>query len=493
MSHDDGRQWRAPGSEAGAGQPEEAASSHDPGGWWANPGEGVPSGQSPWTAPGGAGDPGAPGQGAGGYGQSPGPYGGAAGGQAPPGAPPGYGRPWAPRPGVVSLRPLTLGDILNGAFGYIRHNPRTTLGLALVVTAVFSVVTSVGLAGYFSDYGDFMQRTVENPNATADEIPFQPWTLATMYGGAFVSAIGQILLTGLLAAVVGMAVLGRSLSMGEALRAVRGRIGAVFAVAGLLFLLGLLWTALLIGLFFGAILLGMAVHPAAGVLLGLLGLLALIALAAWVYVRVSLAMPVAVLERSGPVSALGRSWRLTQHSWWRVFGILLLAQVITALVVNVLATPFQGVGLALSFFLPDAAWMPVVATAAAFIGTVLSGTLGQPFVIGVTTLLYIDLRMRREGLDLQLQTAAQSGADVGADVYRPENADRPVGGPPGPSAPGQQAQPGAYGPGAGPPSGPGYAPPASGPYGPQGGAPPQEDGRGWHSGPGGSGHPGGPA
>src|SRR5699024_12316389 len=36
------------------------------------------------------------------------------------------------RPGVVPLRPMTLGDILNGAFGLIRHNPRTTIGLSLL-------------------------------------------------------------------------------------------------------------------------------------------------------------------------------------------------------------------------------------------------------------------------------------------------------------------------------------------------------------------------
>ncbi|MDT0301607.1 hypothetical protein [Streptomonospora wellingtoniae] len=479
MSHDDGRHWRAPGSEPGSGQPREAAGGPHPGGWWAPIGEDAPpSSGGGWSAPGGSG--GAPP----GYGQ---------GGQAPPGhgtaPPPGLGRPWAPRPGVVALRPMNLGDVFNGAFGYIRQNPKATLGLALIVTAVFSIVTSIGVGGYLSDYGTIMQETLEDPyGPTAnDPMPFELWSIAAMYGGALLGYVGQILLTGLLAAVVGLAVLGRRLSMREALQVARGRMPTLFGVALLLVLLSLLWTALVVGLVVGAVLLGAAVHPAAGVAVGVLGMPALFVLAVWVYVRTSLAMPVAVLERVGPATALARSWRVTNRSWWRVFGILLLAQLLVGFVVNLLSTPFTGVAAVLSFLAPDAAWVPVAATALAYIGTVLAGALGTPFIIGVTTLLYVDLRMRREGLDLRLQAAAQSGEQVDADVYVPDEA-----------APGAPAlahpRPGAYG---GPVSG-GYPPPGGAYYGPgsapYGGAqpgPPQggyaAEGYGW----GGSGH-GGP-
>jgi hypothetical protein len=40
------------------------------------------------------------------------------------------------------------------------------------------------------------------------------------------------------------------------------------------------------------------------------------------------------------------------------------------------------------------------------IGSILAGTLTYPFVAAVTVLLYVDLRMRREGLDLTLARAA---------------------------------------------------------------------------------------
>ncbi|WP_461002868.1 glycerophosphoryl diester phosphodiesterase membrane domain-containing protein [Streptomonospora sediminis] len=425
---------------------------------------------------------------------------------------------------MVALRPLTLGDVFNGAFGYIRQNPKTTLGLALIVTALFNIVNAIGTGGYLSNYATEIQAALE-PAGAAAPAPFDPWATAAVYAGALIAFLGQVLLTGLLAAVVGLAVLGRKLTMREALAAVRGRLAAVFGVAALLFLLGLLWTVLLMAAIFGAVLLGVAVHPFVGVLVGLFAFPALIVLAVWVYVRTALAMPVAVLESAGPGSALARSWRLTQRSWWRLFGILLLAQFLASLVANLLATPFNGGAAVLSFLAPDAAWMPVAATAAAFVGIVLSGTLSTPFIVGVTTLLYIDLRMRREGLDLKLQAAAQSGEHVDAGIYRPDPAAQPAqpaqpgqpGQPGGPQHPEYPAQPGQYGPqgqygrqpqpgqphpygqdphqAPGYGRGPGYAPPPADPYGAQSGYPHGDhppDGPG-HGGAGPGGTPGAPS
>ncbi|MFC3518039.1 hypothetical protein ACFONH_01720 [Streptomonospora nanhaiensis] len=455
-----GAPWAAPGQESGHRQPP-YPQAPDPA--WAAPGTAPPAGAG-WAAPGarpaaggayggphGPGAPGAPGQ--------------------PPGHPgaPAWGRPWAPRPGVVALRPLTLGDLFNGAFGYVRANPRTTLGLALIVSAVANVVSAIGMGGYLSDYGVLIEESLQDPYAApSSDFPIAPWSIAAMYGGALFSYIGQIVLTGLLAAVVGMAVLGRHVSMSEANALVRGRLGAVFGVAGLLFLIGLGWSLLLLGVLIGAVVLGMGVDPLAGVLVGFFGVAAVVAAGVWVFVRTALAMPVAVLEHIGPGRSLARSWRLTQRSWWRVFGITVLAQLLASLVVNLLATPFTLGGTIAALLGGGAAWATVVAAMLSFLGTVLASTLASPFVIGVTTLLYIDLRMRREGLDLRLQAAAQSGQHTGPEVYRtdyepaytaaapgaPGTPGSPYGGAPGPAPYGQGGPaPGGY------PSG-GYGGPA---------------------------------
>lgn len=291
MSHDDGRDRWAHGQQPGPDHTSEAAYGSGPGNAWAAPGEEppAPAGDG-WSVPGG-GSGGAPGHGHAGYGGRSGP------GPAPP---PGYGRPWAPRPGVVTLRPMNIGDIFNGAFGYIRDNPKAALGLALIVTALSSIPSAVGSVGYLLDTAAGMQDLADDPYGPgAQEMPVQWWSIATMYGGFLVDYIGQIVLVGLLSSIVGLAVLGRRLTMREALGVARRRLPALFGVALLLLLLSLLWTGLVVGLVFGAIALGVLVHPGVGVVAALAGFPLLVVLAVWVYVRTALAMPVAVLERTG--------------------------------------------------------------------------------------------------------------------------------------------------------------------------------------------------
>jgi len=88
----------------------------------------------------------------------------------------------------------------------------------------------------------------------------------------------------------------------------------------------------------------------------------------------------------------------------------------------------------------------------------------RPISAGVAVLLYVDLRMRREGLDLVLQTAASGGdtstGDEFASLWRPGASAAPAAAAPQPGpGPGSWPGPGA---GTGVPPGPG-APPAGGP------------------------------
>jgi hypothetical protein len=416
---------------------------------WAAPG-GAPGGPAAdWAAPGG-GTPSAPGHG-GGYpppppgGNPPGsPQGGyahpghAPGGYPPPGGPHGPyggppphghrpGAPWgAPRPGIVALRPLTLGDIFNGAFGYVRGNPKAALGLTAIITAVVSLLPALSAGTMIGDLTSWEERLLADPEAVAD-FPLSPATLAAQFGGMLVGFVGSAVLTGLLATVVGLAVLGRKVSIGEAWRAVVPRLGAVFGVAALLLLAGVGSFSIL-----GLVIVLVAVIGTAGsvglaVLTGFAGGIAWAAGSVWVYVRLSMAMPVTVLERIGAGAALARSWRLTRGSWWRVFGILLLASVLGGVVSSMLSGPFSLLGGFSELLIDNAAVAATVYGAAVFLGSVVGGLVTTPFVTGVTTLLYVDLRMRREGLDLRLGAAAQSGSDPGPEIYLPE--------PVGPAAP----------------------------------------------------------
>ncbi|MDA8371329.1 MAG: glycerophosphoryl diester phosphodiesterase membrane domain-containing protein [Nocardiopsaceae bacterium] len=403
MTHEDGQAWRAPDTPP------------EPGGGGAPGPPPVP--QTPWAAPGGS--PPAPAWSAPGSGV---PAAGPAshGAHGPP--PPGYGRPWAPRPGVVSLRPLTLGDIFNGAFGYVRDNPKATLGLTAIIMAVVSLLPAVGSTTMLNDITAWSER-LEDPGSRAElEFPFSPFTLLAQFGGLVVDFVGSAILTGLLAAVVGLAVLGRKLSMRGAWSAVVPRLGGVFGVAGLYLVYS---GAVVLAFGVGVVLIATAAAAGAGAWVTAALTIALLAgwaaLSAWVYVRISMAMPITVLERTGPGRSLARSWRLTQGSWWRVFAILLVASFLGSMVASMLSGPFSLIGAFSDLLLENRTVANVVYAAMLFLATVLGGIITAPFVTGITTLLYIDLRMRREGLDLKLQAAAQSGEAIDSDIYLPES------------------------------------------------------------------------
>jgi hypothetical protein len=108
-------------------------------------------------------------------------------------------------------------------------------------------------------------------------------------------------------------------------------------------------------------------------------------------------IPALAIEGCGPIKAVRRSWRLTQPRFWSALGATLLI----ALVDLVLALALSGLGFVFEPF--DWAWVvdSVLVGIAALVTT--------PFVAAATTLLYLDRRVRSEGLDIELGIAAHLG------------------------------------------------------------------------------------
>jgi len=416
--------WFPPGGGYGPGSPAPGQ---------APPGQ--PGTEPPGTGQSGTGQPdppGWPGWSQPGYVQ-PGP--GQPGYQQPAPGPPGYGQPppgqWprfseaAPKPGVIPLRPLGVGEILDGAFASIRRNPKAILGLAAVVMTISAVISAT------------ITRTLLNlgglnlPTPGQQLTPAQATHLVGRIVAVVVPAFGltllltfivQAILAGLLAPIIARAVSGQQISAADAWRATRPRLPSLL-LATLLVLLAGLGPLLILGLIVGIAFLAGA--PAAVyAVLALLGLVALV-LTIWFSTMLSLVTPVVVLENESPGRALARSWRLVTRSFWRVFGITLLAGIIVAIAGGILQLPFT--------FLGAVSGSGIVATVVLVIGTIAAGTVTRPITAGVTVLLYVDMRMRKEGLDLALRTASgtgqpgtgQSGGPSGDDfagVWRPPSA-----------------------------------------------------------------------
>lgn len=341
-----------------------------------------------------------------GWGQAP-QYGQQYGQQPAPGAPAAWGAPagWggpaaAPRPGVVPLRPLGLGELLDGSVSVVRRYPRPTLGLSLAVALVSAVIGAVLLlllpAGLFSTSG-----SADVSNAAV--------------GGAFagsvatyaVTALAGLVLSGIITSVVGKAVLGQPISTGQAWTSVRPRL---LPLLGLALLTGLIVIAVAVA---GAVVAGVAIAAAgtAGLLVAVPAVLAGLAGAVYAYVRFSLAAPALVLEKLGVREAMRRSGVLVRRSFWRVLGILLLAAVIATFVGGVLQVPFLVLGGGGGGLFSSTEGLGTTTIVLAQIGGAVARTLTAPFTSGVTALLYIDRRMRAEGLDVSLAAAAAGPRD----------------------------------------------------------------------------------
>jgi hypothetical protein len=133
--------------------------------------------------------------------------------------------------------------------------------------------------------------------------------------------------------------------------------------------------------------------------LGPLGLVPGLALV-WLWPFAQLAQPIVVLERVGPVKALSRSVALLRDGWWRTFFTLVLAFLLLIVV-------FLIIGVVLGLVIGGAAGDGEVSGAIArLIINGLALSVALPFAAAVNTIVYYDRRVRREGLDLQLQAAA---------------------------------------------------------------------------------------
>jgi hypothetical protein len=109
--------------------------------------------------------------------------------------------------------------------------------------------------------------------------------------------------------------------------------------------------------------------------------------------KLALGIQTVVLERLSPWAALRRSWRLTNGSFWRIVGFYVVIGIVSAIMSGIL----DGLsGLLVSTApLATRAGVEVVASGVVAIFT-------SPFLLILLTLVYYDIRIRREAFDLEM-------------------------------------------------------------------------------------------
>ena len=128
-------------------------------------------------------------------------------------------------------------------------------------------------------------------------------------------------------------------------------------------------------------------------------------------ISLSVAGEVSVVEQASLPTALSRSWALTQRSWWRIIGFAMLLGTLATLLQAAVSAP----ALIRQFVLSVSDPMAIIQPASPFWMTVegvfaaLAVALVFPFSQLAWFCLYLDLRARREGMDLVARATDLAG------------------------------------------------------------------------------------
>jgi len=231
---------------------------------------------------------------------------------------------------------------------------------------------------------------LNTPGAT----PTFPQQVQPVNGGlAAVVIVVSILLSVTQAAAltyaVGQRYLGRPESIGDAyskgIRALPRLLLSALAIS--------LAAIVVVGVVAVVIALGASAFTVVAVILGLVGFFFVLP---WAFLSLVFVTPAIVLEGLGPIAGIRRSFQLVDKARLRTLGLWFLMGLIASLLGVIFSLIF------LASFVTDPTVSAVLQTAA----TVASGAISGPLLYGALTILYYDMRVRKEAFDLQLAAEA---------------------------------------------------------------------------------------
>jgi hypothetical protein len=327
------------------------------------------------------------------------------------------------------LRPLDLGDILDGTFRLYRSNFVTLLGIVAVaqvplaiLRTLLAVLAGTGSAEQLLNSGGGLPPGVPGANWFAVYLAYANAPAAAILG-LIETYIVQVLIIAALVYAASRRYLNLPVTIAESYRyGVKKIVPLIVAI--ILLSIG---SALLVALPFGCMLAvfflfifgigaGAAggsdaggAFAALGVVGGVVGLLLFAAfLVALLLIGTRLAFypQTVVVEGQGPIECLTRSWKLVGGQMWRAVGIYLVISLLGAVLFGIILLMFVTLGLLLGVTLDNPIDSYALIVTFFELIRLLTSMLVQPFTLIGLTLLYYDLRVRKEGLDMELQTAS---------------------------------------------------------------------------------------
>ncbi|MDQ1517609.1 MAG: hypothetical protein QOE80_3439 [Actinomycetota bacterium] len=338
---------------------------------------------------------------------------------------------------VPDLRPLSVGEIIDVAIKIWRRHLSTLARIVFVVVAPVQVLAALVTASVTSTDAVF-NRVDEAGNPSIDTHALAAW-VAGLVTAQTLSALAFLIASAAVLRAVSVAYLGGTPDWRDSLKAATSRLRS------------LIWLGLLLAIGLG------------------LSAVALLIPFIWLGVSWSIAFPVLIAEGERGTGALRRSFRLVRGRWWPTFG---------ALALGFMFQFFVGLVFGIPLSLLAQRWDSgsVAAIAVRTVVSVISSVITTPFMSAVLVLIYFDLRVRKEGFDLELlsQGVGIPGAALPArgPWVTPGAWVAPPGSWPAPSGPQTEAGGGRSGSPGGP--GGGWPPPGGQWPAPSGGRPPGE-------------------
>lgn len=347
---------------------------------------------------------------------------------------------WAPATpaGLFPLRPLSFGDIFGATFRLLRFSPAASFGGAFLLQFLSALIAAIApmtvlLSNIESPIFD------ESSAWTSAHTQFLVWFLLSLVPSILVTVATTAAVQTIVAQVTAAGAVGQRVTLGQALRRATKRL---LPVAGYLIVTSLI-SIMLVG-----VLLALPViwlistatadqAPLAPIGVLILSVILLIVVMVFVNTKFMFGVTIVVLEEVGPISALRRSWALTNGLFWRTFGINLLVSMLVSTVTSMAA---QAIGLVLALLGqvlfpvgaqsdPNSPELVGFAIVMGLIGALASAIFGAVYTVlmsGNITMLYADARMRKEGLNVALQSAADAvaaGQPVPTDTWQAKPAN----------------------------------------------------------------------
>jgi hypothetical protein len=271
------------------------------------------------------------------------------------------------------MRPLNLGETLDASIKVVRRSWRTLAAVMIVIALPIQLFDLLIISSTTDTY-QVGSSAFDTSAATHTTYSDRGAYVAGQLVIQVLSLIGYLLGTVACYRAIVDTYLGRPTSARESLRFAAERLGAT------------LWLSILV---------------VVGVIAGTL---AFVVPGIWLMIAWSVAIPAMLVEGKRGAKALGRSLELVRGRWWATLGRLLVAYILVSVVT---AAASFALLLPALVIVDDTSFGALVLEHAA---NLLVSLVTTPFIAAVTTLVYFDLRVRKEGFDLAVLAERMGGA-----------------------------------------------------------------------------------